>query len=177
VFYWEEEAVSEEDILKLAKEDSGSVAESLDSSEEPEDVEWLQKMADNHPEGSTEHQLLAYTLRTQNYVNDRAVPRPDKLTEDDTWKVGYSLEEMEGARGWSLYKASKARREQFLNSMPVAESGATDGNGIRDIYLRNLRDMSRRGREFLKSNKKDLPQEKIVWTGTYRGNNTSSSST
>jgi len=88
-------------------------------------------------------EVLAMTLTIRNKVNDRYVIRPENLTAADAWTVEYALAEVENpAKAWSLYQASQARRKKQL------DKADDDDDKTVEWYIRNLRELSRKGKEW-----------------------------
>lgn len=139
--------------------------ESIDSEEEGLDEAWLEKVGQESAAGPGE--LLAFTLKIKNMVNGKYVLRPDHFKPSDKWEVEYDLEEIRDARAWTTYRACQKRRELNLSSNRRVD-GLKDQDDIKDIYIKNLREMSVKGREYLAQQEKEAPVEKIVWTGTYK---------
>lgn len=105
------------------------------------DAPFLDTIAPDPPTGAQE--VLAMTLTIRNKVNDRYVVRPENLTAADAWTVEYALAEVENsAKAWSLYQASQARRKKQLDKKD------DDDDKTVEWYIRNLRELSRKGKEW-----------------------------
>lgn len=90
--------------------------------------------------------LLAMTLTLRNKVNDEFVQRPETLSADDVWSIEYTLVDVpDEGRARALYEACQVRRRKKLDSGMVPEGADVISN-----YLRNLREMSMRGKEWRK---------------------------
>ncbi|KAL8870843.1 MAG: hypothetical protein Q9174_003205 [Haloplaca sp. 1 TL-2023] len=114
------------------------------------DVSFLDSIA--KPREDTEDEshgkeVLAMTLTVRNKVNDNYVLRPNNLGARDRWSIEYSLDEVSSPeRARSLYQACQTRRKNKLD----AESRSGD-NGDVDGYIRRLREISRQGARWRKS--------------------------
>ena len=90
--------------------------------------------------------LLAMTLTLRNRLNGKYVLRPEKMAPEDVWTVDYSLVEVPNERrARALYEACQKRREKKLDSHEVPEDAE-----VISQYLKNLRDLSIRGRNWRK---------------------------
>lgn len=95
------------------------------------------------PPPTPSQEVLAMTLTIRNKVNDRYVVRPENLTSGDAWTVEYALAEVENpAKAWSLYQASQARRKKQLDKKD------DDDDKTVEWYIRNLRELSKKGKEW-----------------------------
>lgn len=91
-------------------------------------------------------ELLAMTLTIRNKVNGRYVTRPANFTSDDDWDVEYALAEIpQMEKALTLYKASQKRRAASLQNKSV------ETNKWVNSYLSNLHDLSKKGRQWRKS--------------------------
>lgn len=108
------------------------------------DAPFLDTISSEIPEPPTAAQeVLAMTLTIRNKVNDRYVVRPENLTAGDAWTVEYALAEVENpAKAWSLYQASQARRKKQLDKKD------DDDDVTVQWYIRNLRELSKKGKEW-----------------------------
>jgi len=105
------------------------------------DAPFLDTITSSPPSPSQE--VLAMTLTIRNKVNDRYVVRPENLTSGDAWTVEYALAEVENpAKAWSLYQASQARRKKQLDKKD------DDDDKTVEWYIRNLRELSKKGKEW-----------------------------
>ena len=144
------------------------------SIDEEVDEAWLLEIAKqaeaNAPPPDISSNLLAYTLKIKSFVNGRIVLRPDHLKPHDIWEVQYELEEVVGPRAWSTYKACQRRRENWLSvrreTEDVGGEGGKGGSGgaFKDAYIRTLREMSLKGRMYLREKEK-VEGEPVVWKG------------
>ncbi|KJR81205.1 mitochondrial mRNA processing protein [Sporothrix schenckii 1099-18] len=60
-------------------------------------------------------EIIGMIMTIRNKVNGRYVVRPDKLTNADSWKVEYAIEEIQTKRARTLYNMLKARRKALLS--------------------------------------------------------------
>jgi len=99
--------------------------------------------------------LLAMTLTIRNKVNGKYVPRPEKLGASNKWSVEYSLAEIQSqSRAWNLYGACQMRRKKKLD-----DDGADEEDVAKNYYLRRIRELSERGRQW--RNKQDEIEGKV----------------
>ncbi|KAI7336097.1 Pet127-domain-containing protein [Hortaea werneckii] len=112
--------------------------------------------------------LFAATLICQNWVNgahpeDNTVRR---LHPSDTWEIQYILKEanMPLAEKWARYEDCKTRRKKTHAKYPDGDEGEeASGEKKESRYIRMLREMSARGREFRgKLDKMESGKEKVV---------------
>jgi len=96
--------------------------------------------------------ILAMTLTLRNKVNGQYTLRPEGLTDKDKWSIEYSLIEVPTQRrARALYEACQSRRKKKMDTPLVPEDAETI-----NLYIQNLRKMSRKGREWRKEqDKKD----------------------
>ncbi|KAE8377866.1 mitochondrial protein Pet127-domain-containing protein [Aspergillus bertholletiae] len=106
---------------------------------------------------SNGRELLAMTLVTKNFVNDRIVDRPDDLKADDYWNVEYELSELKGEKAYALYAACQKRREKALTGRGEDETDVAN-----NVYIRRLREISKNGREYRKRENKLDKESGIV---------------
>ncbi|KAL8823863.1 MAG: hypothetical protein Q9191_005488 [Dirinaria sp. TL-2023a] len=107
------------------------------------DAPFLDTVAQDLPPPSEPKDLLAMTLTIRNKVNDKFVLRPQDLTSQDRWTVEYALADVQSPeKAWTLYRASQARRRKQLEAEDEDEGKAADW------YIRNLRELSRKGKEW-----------------------------
>lgn len=108
------------------------------------DTAFLSSLASSNPEPpSSTQEVLALTLTIRNKVNDRYVVRPEKLSSTDRWVVEYALADVsKPEKAWSLYQASMARRKRQL------DRADDDDDKTVDWYIKNLRDLSKKGKEW-----------------------------
>ncbi|KAI7099575.1 hypothetical protein KC352_g38178, partial [Hortaea werneckii] len=112
--------------------------------------------------------LFAATLICQNWVNgvhpeDNTVRR---LHPSDSWEIQYILKEakMPLAEKWARYEDCKTRRRRTHAKYPDGDEGEeASGEKKESRYIRMLREMSERGREFRgKLDKMESGKEKVV---------------
>ncbi|KAI9677654.1 MAG: hypothetical protein M1817_006609 [Caeruleum heppii] len=105
--------------------------------------------------------LLGMTLTVRNKVNSKYVTRPVKLSEQERWSVEYSLSEITSpVRAWSLYGACQTRRRKALGT-DVEE----DSDAAASFYVRRLREMSEKGREWRREQDAMMAKEGRVVMG------------
>ena len=154
-----ETTISGDDPPEGVKEDIGAgVAE---DSGEAADGEWLDQVDKEQeevvPQGEGQD-LLAMTLTLRNKVNGAHVTRPENLVRSDRWAVEYSLTEITSAsRAWQLYRACQARRRKGLDN-----EGHDEADAAASYYIRRLREMSTRGREWRKKQDERFSRESNV---------------
>ncbi|TQB73074.1 hypothetical protein MPDQ_006242 [Monascus purpureus] len=93
--------------------------------------------------GKQNSELLAMTLFIKNKVNGEFVERPTRLEGKDEWAVEYVLREVPSSRAASLYEACQKRRRVALEGV-----GEDEAEENANYYIRMLRDIARRGREW-----------------------------
>ena len=94
---------------------------------------------------ATSSEVLAMTLTIRNKVNGEYVERPENLGPDDKWSIEYALEEVaKPERAWSLYLACQKRRRQKLDGWNEKQEKDRVNH-----YLKNLRELSRKGAMWL----------------------------
>ncbi|KAI9759136.1 MAG: hypothetical protein M1835_000451, partial [Candelina submexicana] len=140
--------------------------ETLEEAEDTEtsgDTGFLDKIGEEQaaviPEGS-DGSLLAMTLTIRNKVNGKYVLRPLDLQADDKWSLEYSIDEVPTAsRAWSLYGACQARRKSRMDSA----NDDSEDDVATNYYLRRMRELSEKGREWRKvQDSIDAKNEKVV---------------
>jgi hypothetical protein len=62
----------------------------------------------------SEGPLMGWTLAVRNLVNGGYVQRPEKLGNEDEWKMEYHIKEIPEGTRWKLYNALKDRRRQLI---------------------------------------------------------------
>lgn len=124
----------EEQVGTRSNQDIGSEA----------DASFLDSAAKAEPVLTNAQDVLAMTLTIRNRVNDSYVLRPENLSASDRWSVEYAMAEV-GDRGkaWSLYQASRLRRERAME-----KNEDDDENKRLDWYMRNLRELSEKGEKW-----------------------------
>ncbi|KAL9100282.1 MAG: hypothetical protein Q9163_004327 [Psora crenata] len=107
-------------------------------------IEELDQATTGEDAATSTKDILAMTLTIRNKVNNAFVLRPENLTPSDAWSIEYSLTEVpDGHRAWALYEACQARRKKKLDA-PMPQEDAE----VVSYYVRNLRKLSERGREW-----------------------------
>ena len=163
------EVVSEEPGEETAEDEEVPVSNSED---EATDDAWAEQMA-KELEADMSKDILAYTLKIKSFVNGKIVLRPDHLKSDDSWEVQYELEEIQGSRAWSTYRACYNRRAQLERVHDDMTGGiiAMDhfnnsgrSSEFRNVYIETIRDMSKRGREYITEMEKEQTK-KVMWKG------------
>ncbi len=160
-------AEMQENLLRVLNqslsESERNPSEETEDSKTPGDTRFLdsndEEQASVIPKGS-DSSLLAMTLTIRNKVNGKYVLRPSNLAEDDNWSVEYSLAEVPTAsRAWSLYGACQARRKARMDS----SNTDNEDDAAANYYLRRMRDLSEKGREWRKvQDSIDQQNEKVV---------------
>ena len=142
------ESESESEELKTESQSETPQPEDLGANEEDFDTDadtpFLNTVAEEAPPPPDPAQeVLAMTLTIRNKVNDRYVIRPENLSSSDRWQVEYALSEVEKPeKAWSLYQASQARRRKQL------DRADDDDDKTVETYIKNLRGLSRKGKEW-----------------------------
>ncbi|KAF2764353.1 Pet127-domain-containing protein [Teratosphaeria nubilosa] len=141
------------------------------------DVHFMEELSSN-PSDHTKP-LFAATIILKNHVNGKACEnnRPHNLTESDQWRVEYILKEAQipALDKWARYDDMKLRRRKVLDKEDASleeEGGGSAEMGEKiktkpekrgDGYLRQLRELAERGREFRsKVDKLEEGKEKVV---------------
>lgn len=139
--------------------------------EAPDDA-WAERMA-KELDVSTNKEILAYTLKIKSFVNGKVVLRPGHLKPSDSWEVQYELEEIQGTRAWTTYRACYNRRAQLEKAHDDMTGGIitaealnsnAKSNEFRNVYIQTIRNISKKGREYITELEKEQ-SEKIVWRG------------
>ncbi|EAW08649.1 uncharacterized protein ACLA_095820 [Aspergillus clavatus NRRL 1] len=104
--------------------------------------------------------LLAMTLIIKNKVNGFYVERPNEYRSTDDWTVQWELTELHGPQAQSLYAACQKRRQKAL-----AGRGEDESDIAANVYIRKLRDISRRGRKYRQEEDKLDKEKGIVVLG------------
>ena len=139
---------SESEELKIESQSETPQPEDLEATEEDFDTDadtpFLNTVAEEAPPPPNPAQeVLAMTLTIRNKVNDRYVIRPENLSSSDRWQVEYALSEVDKPKkAWSLYQASQARRRKQL------DRADDDDDKTVETYIKNLRGLSRKGKEW-----------------------------
>lgn len=136
-------------------------AEAIDSAEKPvnipADSPFLNRTGlEGFPTEPGE--ILAITLNIRNKKNGHYVHRPETLKAGDSWTVQYSLAEIfNTTQAWARYTACQNRRQRQLEAMNSAKDGAAN------VYIQQLRDLSRRGAEWQEEkDKRDQARPRYV---------------
>ena len=99
-------------------------------------------------------EVLAMTLTIRNKVNGYYVDRPERLSLGQQWSVEYAMAEVsDNSKAWNLYQANQARRAKAL------DYGVDDENKKVDWFIRNLRELSKKGQEW-RQKQDQLDQER-----------------
>ena len=142
------ESESESEELKTESQSESPPPEDLEANEKGFDTDadapFLNTVAEEaSPPPNPAQEVLAMTLTIRNKVNDRYVIRPENLSSSDRWQVEYALSEVEKpTKAWSLYQASQARRRKQL------DKADDDDDKTVETYIKNLRMLSRKGKEW-----------------------------
>jgi len=100
--------------------------------------------------------ILAWKLNIRNIVNELPVVRPLGLTIHDTWKVEYTLTQLQEAASQRNYTLCKNRRRAVLE-LPQ------DGDEAVSYYIRRLVEMSKDGAAWRrKQDELDSQRQRIV---------------
>ena len=115
-------------------------------------------ISESPPPPNAAQEVLAMTLTIRNKVNDRYVIRPENLTSSDEWRVEYALSEVEKPeKAWTLYQASQTRRKKQL------DKADDDDEKTVEWYIRNLRELSKKGKEWRRQqDEMDRARPKVV---------------
>ena len=91
-------------------------------------------------------EVLVMTLTIRNKVNGSYVHRPENLSSQHRWSVEYAMAEVgDSGKAWNLYQASQTRRAKALDRGDDLED---DEDRNVHWYLRNLRELSKKGQEW-----------------------------
>lgn len=132
-------AVSDGDAAKLVED--GPYESTTDA-----DAEFLASL----PEEGTEapKSLLAMMLTIKSKQNDDYVNRPIDLSDSDTWKMKYSLTEIQKPeRAHSLYLACKARRHKLMANLKDKEE---EPDAHYEQFINVLKEKAEQGRAWRK---------------------------
>ncbi|KAE8349492.1 mitochondrial protein Pet127-domain-containing protein [Aspergillus coremiiformis] len=126
-------------------------SEAVYDSSAPPDESFLSEIEKEDAEKTPDNdrELLAMSLVIKNYVNGKLVERPNDFKASDKWTVEYELSELQGSKTRSLYQACQKRREKALSGRGEDETDVAN-----NVYIRRLRDISRKGREIRKRENK-----------------------
>ena len=116
-------------------------------------------LAKENPPPSSSKELLAMTLTVRNQVNKKFVVRPENLSPRDRWTVEYALANVQPReKAWTLYQASQTRRKKQLENLDEDEGKTVD------FYIRNLRELSKKGKKWREQqDKQDMERPKVVF--------------
>lgn len=114
-----------------------------DSSAPPDESFLAGEEAPAEDSGEDARELYALTLMIRNKVNGKYVERPEKLTENDDWAVEYGIGEIPEGPARSKLAGCKARRGKAL-----AGRGEDETDLANNVYIRKLRDITKKGRTF-----------------------------
>ena len=93
----------------------------------------------------TSKEVLVMTLTIRNKVNGCYVHRPENFSSRHRWSVEYAMAEVgDNGKAWNLYQASQARRAKALDR---GEDDDDENNKV-DWFVRNLRELSKKGHEW-----------------------------
>jgi hypothetical protein len=100
--------------------------------------------------------LLAMTLMIRNIVNGRPVARPINFTANDEWNLEYELSELKPTQTQTLYEAVQKRRRKALEGR-----GEDETDLAANVYIRKLREISKKGREW-RAKQDEIDKEKGI---------------
>ncbi len=142
----------------LVGDNAPSSKDEPSTTEDPATLSSNSELDSDHPEADSayldaqptpsdaEPNILAMTLTLRNKINNSYVLRPEKITAEDKWSIEYSLSDIPDARrAQALYEACQTRRKKKMESNEVKR----EEEGL-SWYLRNLRELSRKGVEWRK---------------------------
>ncbi|WEW61980.1 hypothetical protein PRK78_007480 [Emydomyces testavorans] len=126
--------------------DDESMKEEIATPEETEPSEEASTADDETKQSDSEdtpgRPLLGMCLHTYSKVNGNSVTRPTNFKANDKWVIEYKLATLPAARARALFKACQKRREKQFADVEISES---------DFYRQKLWEMSKRGREWRKT--------------------------
>jgi hypothetical protein len=131
-----------------------------ESSSSPSEGQEEQEGQEPQQKQEPSRDLFAMLLSISSTVNGRPVTRPTGLTAEDKWVVEYELSEIQGPQIWSYYEACQKRREKAL-----AGRGEDETDVANNAYLRRLREVSKKGREWRKEQDRLDAEKGIVVLG------------
>lgn len=88
-------------------------------------------------------EIMAIGLVIKNKVNGKIVDRPENLTAKDTWTIEYELNDISNKQAQSLYRMCQKRRQKSMDT-----SGEDEADVATNVYIRRLRELSKRGRNY-----------------------------
>lgn len=109
----------------------------------PPDDSLLSELDQEAAESENGPELLAMSLIVRNKVNGKMVERPSNLSPADEWTIDYELTELPSSQARPLYNACQKRRKVALSGR-----GEDETDVAANVYIRKLREISKRGREF-----------------------------
>ena len=103
-------------------------------------------------------EMYVQVMYIKNYVNEKLVPRPTRLGKDDKWKVAVTIDELPPKPAYMINIGVVKRRKRVIEHRMVTEDDAEAG-----AYIRQLRNMSRAGRDWAKAQEKIFPGEPVLY--------------
>jgi len=103
-------------------------------------------------------EMYVQVIYIKNYVNEKPVPRPTRLKKDDKWKVAVAIEELPPKPAYMANLGIVKRRKRVIEHRMVTEDDAEAG-----AYIRQLRNMSRAGRDWAKTQEEMFPGEPVLY--------------
>jgi hypothetical protein len=133
---WED--VQDEVDEQVGEDQSGALAETEDAPAKTADTP-----AEMEAAPTSAGPLMGWTLTVRNLVNGGYVEQPNKLDNQDEWKIEYHMKEIPEESRWKLYNALKERRHQLIGQ---DEEEASKGlKHYRDL-IKRFSDKGRRWR-------------------------------
>ncbi|PUU80571.1 mitochondrial protein Pet127-domain-containing protein [Tuber borchii] len=103
-------------------------------------------------------EMYVQLMYIRNYVNEKPVPRPTRLKEDDSWKVAVAIDELPPKPAYMTNIGVVKRRKRAIEHRMITEDDAEAG-----AYIRQLRNMSRAGRDWAKTQEEMFPGEPVLY--------------
>jgi len=103
-------------------------------------------------------EMYVQVMYIKNYVNEKPVPRPARLGKDDKWRVAVTIDELLPQPAYIANIGVVKRRKRAIEHRMVTEDDAEAG-----AYIRQLRNMSRAGRDWAKAQEKIFPGEPVLY--------------
>jgi len=103
-------------------------------------------------------EMYVQVMYIKNYVNEKPVPRPTRLKKDDSWKVAVAIDELPPKPAYLTNIGVVKRRKRVIEHRMVTEDDAEAG-----AYIRQLRNMSRAGRDWAKAQEEMFPGEPVLY--------------
>ncbi|CUS11213.1 unnamed protein product [Tuber aestivum] len=103
-------------------------------------------------------EMYVQVMYIRNYVNEKAVARPTRLGESDSWKVAVAIDELPLKAAYMTNVGVVKRRRRVTEHRMVTEDDAEAG-----AYIRQLRSMSRAGRDWAKAQEKMFSGEPVLY--------------